>query len=366
MTGSTLPRASADEGASVLLRREGALARLTLNRPRAINALTLEMVRRLHAALDQLERDGSVHAVLLDGAGERGFCAGGDIVALHRSAQQGTADARTFWREEYALNARIANFSLPIVAIMDGIVMGGGIGLAGHARHRIATERLTAAMPEVGIGFAPDVGGTWLLSRAPGELGTHLALTATRVGAADALLVGLADAVIEPGDVDALRGELALAGSPGEVDAIVRRHTSASTLAGGELAAQRGWIDQACAGDDPLAIVRALERAPSPAGQAAAAAIRRASPTSVAVTLRALRDARGLPSLEAALARELEISCALLRHPDFVEGVRAQVIDKDRQPHWQPSSLEQLDPAAIDRLFATFADARTGEEASAQ
>lgn len=355
----------ADDGASVLVRREGALARLTLNRPRAINALTLEMVRRLHAALDELERDGSAHAVLLDGAGERGFCAGGDIVALHRSAQQGTADARTFWREEYALNARIAEFPTPIVAIMDGIVMGGGIGLAGHARHRIATERLTAAMPEVGIGFAPDVGGTWLLSRAPGELGTHLALTAGRVGPADALLVGLADAVIERAGVEALRGELALAGSPQEIDAIVHRHTTTAT-AGGELAAQRVWIDQVYVGDDPLAIVRALERAAAPAAQAAAEAVRRASPTSVAVTLRALRDARGLRSLRAALARELEISCALLRHADFVEGVRAQVIDKDRRPRWQPPSLEQLDPAAIDALFATFATAHMGEEAGAR
>src|SRR5690349_4605424 len=181
----------------VLVRTAGALGRLTLNRPKAINALSLEMVRQIQVGLDRFEQDDAITVVLLDGAGDRGLCAGGDIIALRDAAQSGEHEpAHTFWAEEYVLNARIASYPKPIVAIMDGVVMGGGIGLAGHASHRLATERLISAMPEVGIGFAPDVGGTWLLSRGEGELGTHLALTGDRLGAHDAIAAGLADRIV--------------------------------------------------------------------------------------------------------------------------------------------------------------------------
>jgi enoyl-CoA hydratase len=342
--------APAAEGTDVLLRHEGALGHITLNRPRAINALTLEMVRQLHVALDELAAHPSIEVVLIDGAGDRGLCAGGDIVALQRSAIEGTEEARTFWAEEYALNARIANFPKPVVAILDGIVMGGGIGLAGHASHRLATERLMAAMPEVGIGFAPDVGGTWLLSRAPGELGTHIALTAGRVGAVDAVLIGLADQVIArsavPAVIDDLRtGDLDLALS------VAARHPAPAELPPGALAEARPWIDGAYASDDAEAIVAALEARPESEAHEAAGAIRRASPTSVKVTLRALRSARALPSLEAALEQELEISCGFLRTADFVEGVRAQVIDKDRNPRWEPPRLEEVGDGIVDAFF---------------
>lgn len=340
----------AAEGTDVLVRRRGALGHITLNRPKAINALTLEMVRQLHVALDVLAADGAVEIVAIDGAGDRGFCAGGDIVALQRSAIDDTDEARTFWAEEYALNARIARFAKPVVAIMDGIVMGGGIGLGGHASHRLATERITAAMPEVGIGFAPDVGGTWLLAHAPGELGTHLALTAGRAGAEDALLLGLADTVIAHDAAPQLLDELA-AGR--DVDQVIDRACGVAMPVGpeGVLAPAREWIDAAYSAPTAEAIVARLEARPEPEAAKAAAAIRRASPTSVKVTLRALRSAAGLGSLEEALEQELAVSCGFLRSADFIEGIRAQVVDKDRNPQWQPPTLEQVTDEVVDGFF---------------
>ncbi|MBO9533891.1 MAG: enoyl-CoA hydratase/isomerase family protein [Solirubrobacteraceae bacterium] len=343
-------------GTDVLLWREGPLGRIRLNRPKAINALTLEMVRQLHVALDELAVDDAVDLVLLDGAGDRGFCAGGDIVALQRSAIDGTGEARTFWSEEYALNARVARFSKPVVAVMDGIVMGGGIGLAGHASHRLATERLAAAMPEVGIGFAPDVGGTWLLAHAPGELGTHLALTAGRAGASDAVLLGLADRIVPSSALEQLSGDLRTGEPNAAIEKAAGRATDAD-LAPGVLGGQRPWIDAAYAADTAEAIVAGLDARPEEAAAKAAAAIRRASPTSVKVTLRALREAASLPSLEAALEAELRISCGFLGTPDFPEGIRAQVIDKDRAPRWNPPTLEQVGDVLVEHFFAREADA---------
>ena len=358
MTSSSLrtPPATppAEVGTDVLVRVDGALGRLTLNRPAAINALTLEMVRQLQVGLDRLEADPAVAVVLLDGAGDRGFCAGGDIVALHGSVRAGTDEARLFWTEEYALDARIARFPKPVVAIMDGIVMGGGIGLAGHAAHRLATERLVSAMPEVGIGFAPDVGGTWLFTRNPGQLGTHLALTGARLGALDAAAAGLADRIVAASAVPQLIADL-VAGA--EVrEAVGRAEAVPAEVPPGELAGARTWIAEAYGHDTVEAIVAALQARPEPAAHQAAERILRASPTSLKVTLRALREAAELPDLEAALRRELRVSCGFLRAGDFVEGVRAQVIDKDRDPQWDPSTLEAVDPATVDGFFTSLGD----------
>ena len=337
----------------VLVRTDGALGRLTLNRPKSINALTLEMVRQLHVGLDQFEADDAIEVVLLDGAGERGFCAGGDIVALYEGSKAGTDEPREFWAEEYVLDARIARFPKPIVAIMDGIVMGGGIGLAGHASHRLATERLVSAMPEVGIGFAPDVGGTWLLTRPPGELGTHLALTGGRVGAHDAIAVGLADRVIAADAVPLLVRDLATLSLD---DALERAQAMPFDAPDGELGAARPWIAEAYDFDTAEEILAALDARPEEAAAKAAKAIRRASPTSVKVTLRALREAAALPSLEAALTHELRISVGFTVVPDFVEGVRAQVIDKDRNPQWDPPTLAEVTDELVDRFFAPLGD----------
>lgn len=333
----------------VLASVDGALGRLTLNRPKAINALTLDMIRLLQAGLDRFESDPAVRVVLLDGAGDRGFCAGGDIIALHDAAKTGDHEpAVTFWREEYRLNARISAFPKPIVAIMDGVVMGGGIGLAGHASHRLATERLVSAMPEVGIGYCPDVGGTWLLSR-DGELGTHLALTGDRLGAHDAVAAGLADRIISSTAVERLIEDLA----SGDVEAAIETAEDVDVeIPVGKLSAARRWIDAAYAHDTVEEIVAALEATEGEGAAKALKLIRRVSPTSLKVTLRALRRSRGLPDLQAALVQELRTSVAFLTTPDFVEGIRAQVIDKDRNPQWQPATLAEVGDADLDRYFA--------------
>ncbi|WP_168914823.1 enoyl-CoA hydratase/isomerase family protein [Microcella flavibacter] len=331
----------------VLIERRGALGLIALNRPRALNALTHDMVLEIRAALDVWAGHDEVRTVALRGAGEKAFCAGGDIVGLHREATSGDGRAAAaFWRDEYRLNALIASYPKPIVALMHGIVLGGGVGLSAHASHRVVTASTRIGMPETGIGFIPDVGGTWLLSRAPGELGTHLALTAGSVGAGDALALGLADAYLEADRLDALVAAL----ESERADAAVARLSGPAPAA--PLLAEQPWIDAAYAGDDPLRVLERLDAAPEPAAQEAAAAIRAKSPTSVGVTLAALRAARGMPDLEHALAAEFRLALRALLAPDFAEGVRAQVIDKDRAPRWSPPTLQSLDPAAAQAAAA--------------
>jgi enoyl-CoA hydratase len=301
--------------------------------------------------------DDRVATVLIDGAGDRSFCAGADIRVLRDSAIAGDARARIFFAEEYILNARIARYAKPVVAILDGIAMGGGIGLACHASHRVGTDRLSAAMPEAGIGFTPDVGSTFLLSRAPGELGTHLALTGAVVGAKDAALCGLVDTVIGhtsvPTLIDAFRdGDHVAALDDAQLDSV--------PSSPGELAQSRSWIDHCYAQDQPADILDRLERHGSEDARAAAGTIRSRSPTSVTVGLRALRQARALPSLEACLDQEFRVSCRFLSTPDFVEGIRAQIVDKDRNPRWSPRSLADVAANEVDRYFADLGGEELG------
>ncbi|QEC46456.1 enoyl-CoA hydratase/isomerase family protein [Baekduia soli] len=323
------------------------VGRITLNRPKAINALTTVMVGAIAAALDAWEADDAVSVVVLDGAGERGFCAGGDIRMFRESALARDGAALEFWAREYALDARIAGYPKPVVAIMDGIVMGGGIGLAGHASHRVATERLRAAMPEVGIGFFPDVGGTHLLAAAPGRTGTHLALTGLPIGAADAVAIGLADAVVDHSRLDELMAAL---GSDTPDAAIATVAAASAEPPPGGIAADRAWIDACYAAGSVAEIVGRLEAREEDAAQAAAATIRTRSPTALAVTLRALRSDAARSSLQACLEQDLRIAEAFLQTPDFVEGIRAVVIDKDHDPHWDPPGLG--DVTDVDRYFA--------------
>ena len=339
---------------NVLIGTEGRLGVITLNRPRAINALTTSMVRLIAAALDRWEGDDSVAAVLIEGAGERGLCAGGDIVMFRSSALAGDARAREFWIEEYAIDARIAGYRKPVVVFMDGIVMGGGVGLSGHAGHRIATERLVWAMPEVRIGFSPDVGGPYLLGRAPGELGPHLALTADRIGAGDAIACGFADTYVEASLLPELRDHL----RDGDPDAAI---AAAADRSGRDLETplidKREALDPSYQGENVAAILVALEAAGNEPAGAAAEAIRKWSPTAQEVALRAIRRGRGLAGLADCLAQDLEVSSAFLRVPDFVEGIRAAVVDKDQTPIWSPTraedlSAEDLAPFAATRLFS--------------
>ncbi|MFE4977553.1 enoyl-CoA hydratase/isomerase family protein [Kitasatospora sp. NPDC056651] len=339
----------------VIVQREGRTGLLVLNRPAALNALTHTMVRRMSEALEAWERDDRVETVVVSGAGERAFCAGGDIVAIHRAATGGDPGAvEEFWRDEYRLNARIARYPKPYVALMGGIVMGGGVGVSAHGSVRIVTETTRVALPEAGIGFVPDVGGTYLLALAPGELGTHLALTAGSVGAADALLCGLADHFVSAERLPALLDDLAEL----TVHDALRRHVGASP--GGVLAGQRGWIDHCYAAGTVEEILDRLRDSGEPEAKKAADRITANSPTAVKATLTALRRARSVGPLEAVLDQEYRTSCAALATPDLAEGIRAQVIDKDRSPRWRPAALNAVEPAAVARYFAPLGERELG------
>ncbi|MGC5039862.1 enoyl-CoA hydratase/isomerase family protein [Streptomyces sp. DT190] len=344
---------AADE--PVLLHTAGRAARITLNRPRALNALTHAMVRRIDEALTAWERDPAVETVVITGAGGRGLCAGGDIRAIHDDARDGDGSAsRAFWRDEYRLNARIARYPKPYLAVMDGIVMGGGVGVSAHGGVRVVTERSQVAMPETGIGFVPDVGGTHLLCRAPGELGTHLALTGARIGAADALLCGLADHYVPSDDLPRLLGSLAELPVGEALAGVVR------TPPQGVLGDRRGWIDTCYAADTVEEIVRRLLAHGDPAAKEAAETLLAKSPTALKVTLASLRRARALGTLEEVLNQEYRVSCAALGMPDLVEGIRAQVVDKDRRPRWSPASLTEVTDTDVQRFFTPLGEDELG------
>ncbi len=329
----------------IILRQDGRLGRITLNRPQAINALTLGMVRTMRAALERWRSDAAVGTVLIDGAGERGLCAGGDIRLAWESLQSDGSLADRFWDEEYALNATIAAYPKPLVAFMDGVVMGGGVGISAHARHRVVTERSLVAMPETIIGFTPDVGGSFLLSRAPGAVGLRLALTGSRADAGDALYCGLADRFV-PSERLAALAVLLSRGAPDEAI-----ETVAAPPPEAALAAQRGWIDAAYSGETVEAILTALQARPEPEAGTDADDLAARSPTSLKVTLRSIRSARALPDLAACLAQERRLVRALTRRPDFMEGVRAQVIDKDRTPRWSPATLAEVGETMVAACF---------------
>ncbi|MYT22080.1 enoyl-CoA hydratase/isomerase family protein [Streptomyces sp. SID7760] len=330
----------------LLLHTKGHAAYITLNRPKALNALSHAMVLRIEQALSTWAVDPAVELVVIEGAGERGLCAGGDIRAIHEDARTGGTASADFWRDEYRLNALIARYPKPYVALMDGIVMGGGVGVSAHGSVRIVTERSKVAMPETGIGFVPDVGGTYLLALAPGELGTHLALTGAPVGATDALLCGLADHYVPTLALPALARDLATA----SVHCVLERYVEQPPSGG--LASAREWIDHCYAADTAEEIVARLLASGVPAAKDAADTLLSKSPTAVKVTLAALRRARHLGPLERVLEQEYRVSCAALASPDLVEGIRAQVIDKDRDPHWSPAALEDVTAADVDRFFA--------------
>jgi enoyl-CoA hydratase len=331
----------------VLLRVESGIGRITLNRPQTINALTHGMVKAVDAALVRWAADDQVNAVLIDGAGERGLCAGGDIRAVYEDAKAGGVASLAFWADEYRMNARIARYPKPYVAFMDGIVMGGGVGVSAHGSIRVVTERTRLAMPEVGIGLVPDVGGTALLARAPGELGTYLALTASSISAADALHCGLADFFVPAEKLPAVREDLLRGGDPTQAVAARAQNPGPAPLA-----AQADWINPCFTGDSLAAILDRLDYSDVEEAIAAAKEIRQKSPTAVAVTLAALRRARRLPGLEATLEMEYRLSARSLRDHDLAEGIRAQIIDKDRAPHWKPDDLAKLTDESVSDRFA--------------
>lgn len=340
----------------VRIRIDGRAGRITLNRPKALNALTLPMVREIWAALLAWKDDPHVAFVILDGAGERGLCAGGDVRSLYDSRGEGSGFARTFWREEYHLNALIHRYPKPFVAVMDGIVMGGGIGLSAHAQGgtRLVTERSQLAMPETSIGLIPDVGGTFVLARSPGELGIYLGLVGARMAAGDAILAGFADRFVEAARLPALLAQLSDPDG-GPLEAALAAVTTAPPPPA--LDAVRGLVDATFGADSVASVRDALAASADPAAAGIAAELDKRSPLALEATLAAIGLARarigtGLGTLEAALAVEFRLCTRLYEHGEFIEGVRALIIDKDRQPRWRPAGLADVSVAMVAGLMA--------------
>jgi enoyl-CoA hydratase len=349
----TAQAAVAPVDGDLIVRREGSAGVIRLNRPKAINAMTLEMSEGIDAALDRFGADPAVALVLLEGAGERGLCAGGDIRGLYESSRAGGDLGKRFWRQEYVMNARIAKFAKPYVAFMDGLVMGGGVGLSAHGRHRIVTERTKLAMPEVGLGFFPDVGGTWLLSHAPGEIGTYFGLTGQTMNGPDAIYARFADAVVPSGQLTALREALiglAIGSTSADVKAVIDRFATGETA--GPVAAMQPKIDGWFGHDRMQDIVAALRADGSEPAASTLKALNEKSPRGMVVTLKLLRLARASASLEECLVREYRAALEVFASDDFREGVRAAVIDKDRNPRWSPSRIEDVTPEMLAPYFA--------------
>lgn len=348
-------------GGQVLAELRGNLGLITLNRPQALNALSLAIIRDITAALLHWRHDERVAAVLLRGAGREGkapaFCAGGDIRYFHQAVLAGDSTLEDFFTEEYTLNHLIHTYGKPTIALMDGITMGGGMGLAQGASLRVVTEHSKLAMPETNIGLFPDVGGGFFLSRCPGHLGEFLALTGQAIGAGDAITAGLADVYLPSALLPTLVE--ALADQPletaAQVLASVKARAQTPPLA--MLTAHRALIDTHFALPTAMAIVTALTAAADPFAQQAAADLRKRSPLMLAVTLEQIRRARGM-----SLADDLRMERDMVRHcfhlrpgvaSETMEGIRALVIDKDNQPRWNPARLEDLKPEDAAAFFAS-------------
>lgn len=322
------------------------IGRIRLNRPRAINSLTTDMCTSLLAQLQAWATDDEVAAVFIEGAGAKGLCAGGDVRALRELLLAGDTEAAVeFWRLEYAVNGLIASYPKPYVAWMDGVVMGGGVGVSAHGSRRLVTETSKVAMPETIIGFFPDVGGLYFLSRAPGELGTHVALTGLPVSGADAIVVGLADELVSSTDKDEVLAGLATAPHPTADQA-----SEGSDGAASELLAQRGWIDECYAGDDMAVILERLRSHEDPAAREAGEVLSLRSPHSLVITLEAIRRAQHL-SVQEVLDQDARLGEHFAAHPDFTEGVRALLVDKDNNPQWAQASILDVDAAVVRAAF---------------
>lgn len=321
------------------IRKIGQAGRITFTRPKALNALTHEMALALHKALDEWRDDPQVKLIVIDAEGDRAFCAGGDIAAVYRGGQDGNHQiGRDFFRDEYLMNAAIADYPKPVVAFMQGFVMGGGVGVGGHASHRIVGDTTQIAMPESGIGLIPDVGGTWLLAHAPGRIGEFLATTGGRMGAGDAIHAGFADIYLPEDAWSALIERLEQTGNTNEITA---ESAPASPLADRDLSAFGGNTVQD--------IIAALENS---GDDATLKILRRNSPLSMAAGLVMVRAARSDSRIQDALSREYRFTWRATEMGDFLEGVRAQIIDKDRNPQWSADAS----PEYVEKMLASLGD----------
>ncbi|GLS42505.1 enoyl-CoA hydratase/isomerase family protein [Methylobacterium brachythecii] len=337
-------------GPEIILEKRGAAGLITLNRPKALNALTLPMIRAMHAQLQAWETDDAVSRIVIRGTGGRAFCAGGDIRQIYELGKAGRFDeTMAFWIGEYQLDAYVKRYPKPYIALIEGVVMGGGVGLSLHGDVRVASEKYMFAMPETGIGYFPDVGMTYSLPRLPGRTGTYLAVTGARVGAGDALALGLATHAAKATDFEAI------------VDALARGGDIADTLAAfeaerpetGPLVAERSTIDECFSAPTLHDVLGRLDVAASSGASfpaETATLIRSRSPTSVLIAFEQMRRGIGMSFPEAMLA-EFRLCTRVMGGNDFFEGVRSVIVDKDGAPRWQPATIEAVDPATIAAAF---------------
>ncbi len=338
----------------VLLTQRGSAGIVMLNRPRQLNALTHAMVQAIWPQMLAWKDDPVVTRIVISGAGEKAFCAGGDIRALYDLGRAGRqAEAKPFWREEYTLNHLLKTYPKPVVSLLDGIVMGGGVGMSFHGSHRVASQKLMFAMPEVGIGFFPDVGASWFLPRLPHHAGTYLALTGARIGLGDAMALGLATHAVESADMAAIAEALV---TDEAVDAVLARHAMA--VPPSPLMEHKALIATAFGEESLAAILSALSQA-ALGGSAFASrtleTMQGKSPTSMAIALEQVKRG-GSMSFAAVMQMEYRIVCRIAEGHDFYEGVRAVIVDKDQKPAWKPARIEMLDQAAVLAHFAPLAD----------
>ncbi len=328
------------------IRTIGQAGRITLNRPDALNALTYDMCLAIETALDNWSQDDKVALVIIDAAGEKAFCAGGDIAEMYRTATSGDfAYGRKFWADEYRLNAKVYNFPKPYISFMQGFTMGGGVGISCHGSHRIVCENSQIAMPECGIGLVPDVGGSLLLSRAPGRLGEYLGTTGTRMGPGDAIFAEFADYFVPRDNWPKLIRALETSGNPNLIDEIAQpapdsplQHLQSDTNAhfGGETMAD---------------IIRSLSHTPDDFTAATLKTLRRHSPLSQACTIEMIHRIRNTENITRALDLEYRFTFRAAEHGDFIEGIRAAIIDKDRNPNWQHDTIQDVRPYEISKML---------------
>lgn len=344
----------------ITARKNDGVVTVTLNRPEALNALTLEMVRLLSAALARWERDADVNAVIITGAGDRAFCAGGDVKAAYtlgmdyRRGETSERSMTLFYAEEYRMNRQLFHFKKPLIAFMDGITMGGGFGVAGPCRFRVATEKTRLAMPETNIGFFTDVGSAWFLNRCPGEAGTYLALTGNAIGGADALWSGLATHYMPQSSLascaDAIEKTAKDKNATAESFASVLSKFSQSPVDAGDLQKNRDCIDRCFRHDSVEAILAALAAEKSEWAGRTAATLESRSPTSMKVTLSHLRKAKA-EDFDTIIARDFTLAQHFMKGLDFYEGVRAALVDKDKNPRWTPARLPDISDKDVARHF---------------
>lgn len=329
------------------------LGRIRLNRPKALHALNLEMCEAMLSALEAWRDDVSVHAILIDHAEGRGFCAGGDIRMIADSSAGDGAAARAFFATEYRLNHRLFTYAKPTIAVMDGVTMGGGVGISQPCKVRIATENTRFAMPETAIGLFPDVGGGWYLSRLPGRIGQYLALTGARLNGSEMLALGLATHLMPADALDDIKRTIAV--DPLATETILADH--ATTPGEAAISTQREAIDRLFASDDFEEILSALEADGSDWAQAQLATLRQRSPLSCKVSLKLLLDGATMPTFEDEMRQEYAVVTRIVQRPDIVEGVRAVIIDKDHAPKWDPATPAAVTDHMIDRIFAPLGEA---------